>query len=56
MSQLVIGMGIIAIVLTVSALASGLVERAPAVVPYYFLRLGLFVGRRWLKGHRNHPA
>ncbi len=44
MSSLVIGMGIIAIVLMVSALASGLVERAPLSFPIIFLGLGFLLG------------
>lgn len=44
MSELVVGMGIIAIVLTVSALASGLVERAPLSFPIIFLGLGFLLG------------
>jgi sodium/hydrogen antiporter len=49
MSQLVIGIGIIAIVLTVSALASGLVERAPLSFPIIFLGLGFLLGGGGLK-------
>ncbi len=49
MSELVIGMGIIAIVLTVSALASGLVERAPLSFPIIFLGLGFLIGGGGLK-------
>jgi NhaP-type Na+/H+ or K+/H+ antiporter len=49
MSELVIGMGIIAIVLTVSALASGLVERAPLSFPIIFLGLGFLLGGGGLK-------
>lgn len=49
MSPLVIGMGIIAIVLTVSALASGLVERAPLSFPIIFLGLGFLLGGGGLK-------
>ncbi len=49
MSELVIGIGIIAIVLTVSALASGLVERAPLSFPIIFLGLGFLLGGGGLK-------
>lgn len=49
MSELVVGMGIIAIVLTVSALASGLVERAPLSFPLIFLGLGFLLGGGGLK-------
>lgn len=49
MSELVIGMGIIAIVLTVSTLASGLVERAPLSFPIIFLGLGFLLGGGGLK-------
>jgi sodium/hydrogen antiporter len=49
MSELVIGMGIIAIVLTVAALASGLVERAPLSFPIIFLGLGFLLGGGGLK-------
>lgn len=44
MSELVVGMGIIALVLTISALASGLVERAPLSFPILFLGLGFALG------------
>jgi sodium/hydrogen antiporter len=44
MSVLVLGMGIIALVLIVAALASGLVERAPLSFPIIFLGLGFFLG------------
>ena len=49
MSELVIGMGIIAVVLTVSALASGFVERAPLSFPIIFLGLGFLLGGGGLK-------
>lgn len=48
MSELVLGMGLIAIVLTVSALASGLVERAPLSFPLIFLGLGFLLGETGL--------
>lgn len=44
MSELVLGMGLIASVLMVSALASGLIERAPLSFPLIFLGLGFFLG------------
>lgn len=44
MSDLVLGMGIIATVLLVAALASGLVERAPLSFPMIFLALGFILG------------
>lgn len=44
MSELVAGIGLIAIILTVSALASGLVERAPLSFPMIFLGLGVLLG------------
>lgn len=48
MSMLVLGMGIVAIVLVVAALASGLVERAPLSFPIIFLGLGFLFGERGL--------
>ena len=45
MSELVLGMGLIAIILTVSALASGIVERAPLSFPIIFLGLGFLLGQ-----------
>ena len=44
MSDLVLGMALIAAVLLVSALASGLIERAPLSFPMIFLGLGLLLG------------
>lgn len=44
MSDLVLGMALIAVVLLVSALASGLIERAPLSFPMIFLGLGLALG------------
>ena len=38
--------GVIAVVLTVTALASGLVERSPLSFPLMFLGLGFFLGSR----------
>lgn len=51
-------MGIIAIILIGSALASGLVERAPLSFPMIFLALGLLVGPRgldWLNLEVHSP-
>ncbi|HJZ45708.1 MAG TPA: cation:proton antiporter [Roseiflexaceae bacterium] len=44
MSEVVLGITLIAIVLLFSALASGLVERAPLSFPMIFLGLGLVLG------------
>jgi NhaP-type Na+/H+ or K+/H+ antiporter len=44
MSELVLGLGIIAAVLTLSGLASGLIERAPISFPLIFLGLGFLLG------------
>ncbi len=44
MSTLVLGMGLVAVVLLASALASGVVERVPLSFPIIFLSLGLFLG------------
>ena len=48
MSGLVLGFALVAVVLTVSALASGLVERAPLSFPMIFLGLGFLLGERGL--------
>jgi NhaP-type Na+/H+ or K+/H+ antiporter len=48
MSTLVLGFALVAIVLTVSALASGLIERAPLSFPMIFLSLGFLFGERGL--------
>lgn len=48
MSELVLGMGLIAIVLTLSALASGIVDRAPLSFPLIFLGLGFLLGTQGL--------
>src|SRR3712207_3834829 len=48
MSPLVLGFALVAVVLTVSALASGLVERAPLSFPMIFLGLGFLLGERGL--------
>lgn len=44
MSELVLGFTLLAVVLLVSALASGIVERAPLSFPMIFLGLGLVLG------------
>jgi NhaP-type Na+/H+ or K+/H+ antiporter len=48
MSPIVLGFALLALVLTVSALLSGLVERAPLSFPMLFLGLGLLMGERGL--------
>src|SRR5215510_9802752 len=48
MSPIVLGCALLALVLTVSALLSGLVERAPLSFPMLFFGLGLLVGERGL--------
>lgn len=48
MSPLVLGFALLAIVLMVSALASGIVERAPLSFPMIFLALGWLCGERGL--------
>lgn len=48
MPDLLTGFGLIALVLTISALASGFVERAPLSFPMIFLGLGLLLGERGL--------
>src|SRR5262249_2392492 len=42
--ELALGLGIVALVLMMSALASGLVERAPVSFPMIFLALGFVLG------------
>ena len=44
MSDLMLMFGVIAVILTVTALASGIVERSPLSLPLIFLGLGLFLG------------
>ncbi|MFQ3647344.1 MAG: cation:proton antiporter [Anaerolineae bacterium] len=44
MTTLVVGMGMIAVVLLVAALASGIVDRAPLSYPIIFLGLGFLLG------------
>lgn len=46
MSELVVAFALAAVVLTVSALASGIVERAPLSFPIIFLGLGFLIGER----------
>ena len=49
MSDFILVMGVIVVVLTVSALASGLVERSPLSFPMMFLGLGFLLGRGGLE-------
>ena len=59
MSPIVLGFALLAIVLTVSALASGLIERAPLSFPMIFLGLGLLMGEHGLgllSLDVHHPA
>lgn len=59
MSELVLGMGLIAIILTVSALVSGIVERAPLSFPMIFLGLGFLLGEGGLgviEMDSHHPV
>jgi sodium/hydrogen antiporter len=44
MSELVLGLALIAVVLLISALASGIIERAPLSFPMIFLGLGFLLG------------
>ena len=44
--ELVTGFALVAIVLTVAGLASGIVERAPISFPMIFLGLGFLLGDR----------
>lgn len=44
MSVMIMGMGIVALILLVAALASGIVERAPISFPILFLGLGFLIG------------
>ena len=48
MSPIVLGFALLALVLTVSALLSGLIERAPLSFPMRFFGLGLLMGERGL--------
>ncbi|MGH9159469.1 MAG: cation:proton antiporter [Vicinamibacteraceae bacterium] len=57
MSELLLGVGLFAVVLLVSALASGIVERAPLSLPIIFLGFGLALG--WtnvLQLDPHHPV
>jgi sodium/hydrogen antiporter len=59
MSTLVLGFALVAIVLTVSALASGLVDRAPLSFPIIFLGIGFLLGERGfgvLAMDAHHPV
>ena len=59
MSPIVLGFALLAIVLTVSALVSGLIERAPLSFPMIFLGLGLLMGEHGLgllSLDVHHPA
>ena len=49
MTEMLLGMGVIAAVLTVAALVSGLVERAPISFPMIFLGLGFVLGPAGLR-------
>ena len=48
MSDFLLGFGIVAIVLSVTPLASGLVARSPLSFPFIFLGLGFLLGQRGL--------
>jgi NhaP-type Na+/H+ or K+/H+ antiporter len=48
MTALALGMGLIAVILLISALASGIVERAPLSFPIIFLGLGFVLGANGL--------
>ncbi len=48
MPDFLLGFGIVAIVLSVTPLASGLVERSPLSFPVIFLGLGFLLGQRGL--------
>lgn len=59
MSVLVLGMAVVAVVLLVTALASGLVERAPLSFPIIFLGLGFLFGNSglgWIALDVHHPV
>jgi NhaP-type Na+/H+ or K+/H+ antiporter len=55
MSELVLGLALIAVVLVVSALASGIVERAPLSFPMIFLGLGFLLGPQGLRVIQIEP-
>ena len=46
MTDFVLILGVVAVALTVTALASGLVERSPLSFPLIFLGLGFLLGSR----------
>ncbi|HZY57517.1 MAG TPA: hypothetical protein VFE09_06940 [Rubrobacteraceae bacterium] len=46
MTELVVAFMLAAVVLTLSALASGIVERVPLSFPIIFLGLGFLIGER----------
>jgi NhaP-type Na+/H+ or K+/H+ antiporter len=48
MTELVLGIGLIALILTLSALASGIIDRAPISFPIIFLGLGFLLGPQGL--------
>ena len=52
MPEFILVFGVIAVVLTVTALASGLVERSPLSFPLIFLGLGFLLGGRGFDGWR----
>ena len=48
MPDFVLGFGLVAVVLTVTALISGMVERSPLSFPLIFLGLGVLLGGRFI--------
>ena len=52
MPDFILVLGVIAVVMTVTALASGLVERSPLSFPLIFLGLGFLLGSRGIDGWR----
>ena len=48
MPDFVLGFGLVAVVLVVTALISGMVERSPLSFPLIFLGLGFLLGERFL--------
>jgi NhaP-type Na+/H+ or K+/H+ antiporter/rhodanese-related sulfurtransferase len=48
MTALVLGMGLVALIMTISALASGIIDRAPLSFPIIFLGLGFLLGGQGL--------
>jgi NhaP-type Na+/H+ or K+/H+ antiporter len=55
MSELVLGLALIGVVLLVSALASGIIERAPLSFPMIFLGLGFLLGQGGLNVIQIEP-